>query len=445
MGKRSIVYIHCHDTGRCIQPYGCAMDTPNLLALAGEGVQFRQMHCAAPTCSPSRAALLTGQWAHSAGMFGLVNRGFELEQTGHHLAAWLGQQGYNTILSGVQHVVFDRNKIAYRHVLDNQWSPSLAIARDGLAALDADAARPFFADFGFFDTHHPLPVQNPEYDSDSILPPPPLPDIPEARRDMAGFKTGAKHFDEAVGAVLDGLRERGLLDNTLVICTTDHGIAFPGMKCSLTCHGTGVFCLMRLPGVIQPGSVSDALASQIDLFPTICALTGLEPPDWLQGKSLLPLLTGEREQVNEAVFAEVNYHCNYEPQRAVRTARYAYIRRYTEIGTAHRANCDESLTKEAFLRHGWGERTVDAEQLYDTFFDPTESHNLAGDARYAEVLRAMRARLDVWQAETADPILKGRITAFATNTPDGGVYVSDYEDVNTYDLWQRQKQPEGYA
>jgi len=78
MARPNILYLHSHDTGRTIQPYGHAVATPHLQRLADQGVLFRRAFCAAPTCSPSRAALLTGQCPHSSGMLGLAHRGFRL-------------------------------------------------------------------------------------------------------------------------------------------------------------------------------------------------------------------------------------------------------------------------------------------------------------------------------------------------------------------------------
>src|SRR5579884_4288160 len=103
--RPNILYMHSHDTGRYVQPYGYAIPTPNIQRLAEEGVLFRRAFCTAPTCSPSRASLLTGQYAHCCGMLGLVNRGFELAHPERHLAHTLRAAGYRTILMGVQHVV----------------------------------------------------------------------------------------------------------------------------------------------------------------------------------------------------------------------------------------------------------------------------------------------------------------------------------------------------
>src|SRR5688572_28793223 len=87
-----------------IQPYGYAVPTPRLQQLAEEGVLFRQAFCGAPTCSPSRAALLTGQSAHASGMLGLAHRGFLLNDPTQHLAYFLRSHGYTTVLTGMHHV-----------------------------------------------------------------------------------------------------------------------------------------------------------------------------------------------------------------------------------------------------------------------------------------------------------------------------------------------------
>jgi arylsulfatase A-like enzyme len=91
MTKPNILCIHSHDTGRYVQPYGNAIPTPYLQKLAQEGVLFRQAFCANPTCSPSRASLLTGQWAHSCGMGGLANRGWTLPVPVHLITHTLNQ------------------------------------------------------------------------------------------------------------------------------------------------------------------------------------------------------------------------------------------------------------------------------------------------------------------------------------------------------------------
>ncbi|MCB0172753.1 MAG: sulfatase-like hydrolase/transferase, partial [Anaerolineae bacterium] len=110
---RNILYLHSHDTGRYIQPYGHAVPTPHLQQLAEEGVLFRRAFSAAPTCSPSRACLLTGQSAHSNGMLGLAHRGFTLNDYHQHLVHTLRRAGYYSALVGIQHIAADTAAIGY--------------------------------------------------------------------------------------------------------------------------------------------------------------------------------------------------------------------------------------------------------------------------------------------------------------------------------------------
>src|SRR2546430_13383003 len=103
--RPNILYIHSHDTGRYVQPYGHAIATPHIQRLAEQGVLFRKAFSAAPTCSPSRAALLTGQAPHSSGMVGLAHLGFSLHDNHQHILHTLRGAGYQSVLVGMQHLV----------------------------------------------------------------------------------------------------------------------------------------------------------------------------------------------------------------------------------------------------------------------------------------------------------------------------------------------------
>lgn len=420
MERPNVLYIHSHDTGRYIQPHGHAIPMPAYQRFAEEGVLFRQNFCVGPTCSPSRAALLTGQTPHSCGQLGLAHRGFELQHPERHLAWTLRRAGYSTTLIGVQHVTRDPARTGYEQILTEERRAAGVTPRalEFLRTVPKD--RPFFLDVGFTETHrvfHPAdPARSAAEDGRYCLPPAPLPDTPETRQDVAEFKASARVLDDAVGQILDELAANGLADNTLVILTTDHGIAFPHMKCNLTDHGTGVLLIIRGPGGFNGGKVIDAMVSHLDVFPTVGDVAGIERPEWLQGDSLVPLATGEVEALHEALFAEVNYHVPYEPQRSARTDRWKYIRRYDEFGRPLLANCDDGLSKDVWLRYGWSDQDTVPEQLYDLVFDPQERHNVAGDARYGEVLTEMRGRLERWMAETDDPLLRGAIPL-----PEGAV------------------------
>ena len=226
--------------------------------------------------------------------------------------------------------------------------------------------QPFFLDVGFFEIlrefHTPGAAEDPRY----LEPPETVPDTPATRADMAGFKASARVLDSAVGEVLRALESSGQGDNTLVICTTDHGVAFPEMKCNLTNHGTGVMLIVRGPGGFQGGKACDSLISQIDLFPTICDLLEVRYPSWLEGRSLMPIIRGQKDQVNDEIFAEVNYHAAYEPKRRVRSSRWNYIRNYDPRHKPVLPNCDDGLSKTVWLDHGWKDRSVAPEKSFTT-------------------------------------------------------------------------------
>ncbi len=417
----NILYIHSHDTGRYVQPYGYAIPTPNIQRLAGQGVLFRQAFCAAPTCSPSRAALLTGQCAHSNGMIGLAHRGFSLRDYKQHILHTLRTVGYDSTLIGVQHVAKAPDIIGYDQIVKVQNNRVEHVAPAAVDFLNHAPSQPFFLSVGFSETHREFAAPGPTEDPRYCRPPHPIPDTPQTRQDMAAFKASARVFDQGVGAVLDALDTNGLTEDTLVICTTDHGIAFPGMKCNLTDHGIGVMLIMRGPG-FDEGLVCDAMVSHVDLFPTICEFLNIEPPVWLQGNSMVPLIRGEAEQINDEIFAEVTYHAAYEPQRAVRTRRWKYIRRFEDHCGPVLPNCDDSFSKDVWMQHGWRDRPVASEQLYDLIFDPNEAHNLADDSSMVPVLDEMRGRLDRWMHATDDPLLRGPVPAppgARVNDPDG--------------------------
>ncbi len=420
--KPNIIYLHSHDSGRYLQPFGHAVPTPNLQRLASEGVLFRRAFSAAPTCSPSRSALLTGQCPHRNGMLGLAHRGFSLNDYNQHILHTLRPAGYRSVLAGLQHIAADPKTIGFDEVLHPKSTAAANVAPGAVEFLGRADDAPFFLDVGFFETHREYPKPTPADDPRYTLPPAPIPDTPETRLDTAAYHASARNLDLAVGQILDAVDRNGLAGNTLVISTTDHGVAFPLMKCNLEDSGWGVSLIMRGPGGFSGGRVVDALISQLDVYPTLCDLAGVAHPAWLEGKSMLPVIRGDVKEINDEVFAEVTYHAAYEPKRAVRTSRWKYIRRYGDKHTPVLPNCDDGLSKSVWLEYGWGKMRLPEESLYDLIFDPNEQNNLVADAASATVLTEMRGRLDRWMRRTGDPLLNGPVPAphgAQINNPDG--------------------------
>ena len=115
------------------------------------------------------------------------------------------------------------------------------------------------------------------------------------------------------------------------------------------------------------------MVSHVDVIPTLCELADIPLPQWqLHGKSMVPLMVGKAASIREEVFGEVTYHAAYEPQCAVRTERYKYIRRFNGRTRRVLPNCDESRSKRYLLQRGWAEWDIAPEYLYDLVHDRWE-------------------------------------------------------------------------
>ena len=269
---------------------------------------------------------------------------------------------------------------------------------------------PFFAMVGFSETHRPFPqYDGPIHHIDRL---PYLPDDPDVRRDVASLNILVRRVDSIMGEILGALDETGVRDDTLVIFTTDHGIAFPGAKATLLEPGIEISLLMRGPGGFEGGRKVDAMLSNIDFLPTILDLCEIPIPSKVQGSSMLPLIEGELDKLHEEIFVEQTYHAAYDPMRGVRTERYKYIRSYEERPFWFPPNVDGGLSKEVVRKLGHFNRPRPAEMLFDLTSDPIERENLAGDPDCADLLQEMRSKVERWMRETDDPLSKGHVPPY---------------------------------
>ncbi|BBA50239.1 sulfatase [uncultured Fusobacterium sp.] len=425
----NVIYINTHDSGRMLSPYGYDIPTENLKKLAEDSVVFTNAFCAGPTCSPSRAALLTGTFPHQNGMLGLAQRGFSLYNPEKHLANFLKNNGYNTCLCGIQHeygwyLDLEKNglhNLGYKEIITTDSKP---FKKEELHLWDRNNAievvrwldnyneeKPFLLSFGMHSTHRPYPVEVAEFiDERYIVPPYPITNNEENRHDHAQYMTTAHYADENIKMIVDALKRNNLYENSIIIFTTDHGLALPFNKCNLTDTGIGVSLIMKVPNADSNGKVVDSLVSQIDVFPTLCELLKLNKPDYLEGKSFAEAFADNKAFLDEYIFAEVNFHTSYEPVRCVRTKRYKYIKYYDETwNKVNLSNMDESVPKDFLMNNGLKEKVKYREGLFDLYYDPTERNNLADDIKYKEILKNLRKVLLEKQIKTDDPILKGAL------------------------------------
>ncbi len=415
MRRWNIVFVITHDTGRHLGCYGRDAPTPNLDKLAEEGVKFTQAFCTAPQCSPSRASVLTGLVPHRHGLIGLAHRGFRLNPEVALLPHLLAQVGYTTFLFGVQHETSGNPQaLGYQHLAPVKSRSCRDVAPASVEFLSGDPPQPFFASVGFTETHRPFPKAS---ESPSAFVPAFLPDVPEVRQDVADLNESVRRVDEAVGAIIAALKRHRLWDNTLLVFSTDHGIAFPGAKATLFDPGIEIALLMHGPdSAFSGGKTVTAMVSNADLMPTFCEIAGAKLPPHLDGKkldgqSLLPLLEGKVARLHERLFVELTYHAAYDPMRGIRTERFKYIRSFADRPFWLPPNVDNGLTKDWYRqnRPEVFRKARPKEMLFDLHTDPLERRNLANDPAYASVLNELRTALERWMDETEDPLRHGHV------------------------------------
>jgi N-sulfoglucosamine sulfohydrolase len=224
------------------------------------------------------------------------------------------------------------------------------------------------------------------------------------RQEMASYQEGVKIMDEYMGRILYALEQYGLAENTLVILTTDHGIEFPGCKKTLTDQGIGVMLMMRGPHGFTGGRVIESLVSQLDIFPTLCSILGIERFPWLRGCDLMPIIRGEKESVRDEIFAEQTYHGTLEPLRCVRTERYKLVLRHSETGPLCR---HDGKSSNAMEEYGWYSRNLGKEEFFDLYLDPMEACNRIQDPACQPQIKDLRTRLNGWMTETGDSFPTG--------------------------------------
>lgn len=410
--RPNILVIIVHDLGTHLGCYGdSSVRSPNLDKLASEGVRMESHFGTAAYCSPARGSLFTGRYPHSNGLLGLVNLGWDLPESSVTIARSLGEAGYETFLFGMQHEKKDPSRLGFDHVgersLGSTCSKVAPLVTHFLDERGASDGRPFYARVGFSEVHRRYDGFSAER-ANEVNVPPFMKDTPGAREDLAMFHGSIEHMDSSVGEVLEALDRNGLRENTLVVFTTDHGIAFPRAKATIYDPGIHTTMLMRWPGGNLPeGRVFPEMVSGVDLSPTLHEAAGVEPPPGVQGRSYLGLLQGRNYEPRTEVFAGQNTAPD-DIKRGIRTARYKYIRNYDEGPTLRLpTDIETSLTRRDLGDEHLAPRP--AVELYDLESDPLEMVNLAGRPEMAAVEQDLASRLDRFQRETDDPILSGTI------------------------------------
>ncbi len=411
--------------------------TPTFDRIAAEGVSFRHAFVNSPSCTPSRAAMLTGMhpWMLQTGvhLWGALPASFDtytdaLEEAGY-LVGYSGKGWGPGYLAEARREDNPAGRIVVGDPPGRAWD-----SRDRVGTFEdflarRDDGQPFHFWFNTSEPHRPYEWQSGLSRGmrlEDVVVPPTLPDTEETRTDLADYYYEVEAFDAAAAELIAHLEEIDELDNTLVVMTGDNGMPFPRAKMTLYDLGTRVPLAVRWPARIgRRPRVVDDFVTLADLAPTFLEAVGLEPIAGMSAQSFLYALTAGRDGFVDGnrtrVFASIELHCGRYPMRSIRTAEYLYVRNYEPERPVN--VCADYWESEAGYSPTWisvlaleptsdmYRRIVGArppEELYDVAADPYQRDNVAAAPAYAEIRRMLAEELEAELRRTGDPRAEGR-------------------------------------
>lgn len=427
---------------------GSALRMPAIERVEREGLKFTHSFCAAPSCTPSRSAVLTGRqiWQVEEGgvLYGTLRPKYPvfthlLEDAGY----FVGNTGKTWGPGNWRAAGMTRPPCGLDFNARRVESPRPGIdARDYAANFDdflsaRKGGQPFFFWFGATEPHR-------VYEEgawkrlgkrlDDVEVPPFWPDTEVLRGDILDYCAEVEWFDAQLGRMLSSLERIGELDNTIVVVTSDNGMPFPRAKVNLYDWGIRMPLSIRWGAQLQGGRRVEEFVQHVDFAPTFLEAAGIRPPGGVTGKSLLPLFRAA-DPSRDCAFAGFERHtmCRPEgatyPVRAIRTGAHLYLRNFkperwptggsflssnkTEHGDVDACPAKTFMTapenRKKFGREyelSFGRRP--AEELYDLKTDPWQVRNLAADPSHAAVKKQLWSRLDSYLRSTGDPRIEGR-------------------------------------
>lgn len=472
--RPNILFAFGDDLGRYFRIYhtleggntpAALVKTPNADRLSEEGALFVNAHVCAPSSTPCRSALLSGQYFWRTGL-GAILQGAEwddnipsypllLQANGYHIGrtykVWYPGTPANAPYGGDKNTFekYGTDFCRFSQTVLQKTDPD-EIEREKQRLYDEvvgnfqqfldarpSSDTPFCYWWGPWNTHREwekgsgkkLWGINPDDLKGKM--PKSLPDVAEIREDFADYLGEIQAFDHALGLIIKKLEEIGELDNTVIVVSGDHGIpGFPRAKCNLYNFGTHVPLIIRYPPMVKAGRIIEDFVNLMDLAPTFLELGEIRPPKVMTGKSLVPILkadkSGQIDPKRTYVVTGIERHVAAAregnlpyPRRAITTSRYKYIRNFAPdrwpigcIGNRY-PDLDEGPTKNWFLANihneryqtevqlGFGKRPY--EELYDLERDPDEITNVAEDPAYSGIKRQLADLLDKELTESNDP------------------------------------------
>ena len=449
------------------------VELPYLSSLANDGVVFTNAYTPVPVCAPARSALISGLYpttlgTHNMRTYNAYNKDNQpsinipsyspLVTTGVKMfPEYLRSKGYYTTNNSKEDYNFKKT--------DGVWDESSSKAHWKNRLED----QPFFSVFNFGITHEsqiwkqgdkPLLI-DPE-----IVPVPPIfPNDKVIRKDIAVNYSNLMRLDSQLGEIIEQLKKEGLYEKSIIFFYADHGGPFPRYKRALYETGLKVPLIIKLPSYDKAGTRNNDFISFIDYAPTILSLSGIKPPDIMQGKAHLGKY--EVEEKDSFIFASSDrFDEQVDRLRAIRFKNYKYIRNYNpKISNALPVSYREQMPMMQYLNQlwktgelkpnnaAWFKTPKPKEELYDLENDPYELNNLAKKPILKDTLFFLREILNKWIVETNDlgeysekKLIKEwfpngeapKISPLKSKIANNKIYL-DHEDEGVSIVWKKAK------
>jgi len=412
--KPNMVFIIADDcTFRDVGCYGGQAKTPNIDKLATEGMLFTRCFQAAPMCSPTRHNIYTGIYPVKSGAYPNHTRVYPgVKSIVHHLQPL----GYRVTQTGKTHIG-PREAFPFENM--GGKNPDMGYI-DTLFKETAESKgeKPFCLFACSNEPHSPWDKGDASvYPPEKVKLPPYIVDTPEMRDAFSRYLAEITYYDGQVGEIVGLLDKHGLAGNTMVMVVSEQGNGFPFAK--WTCYENGLQSAMvvRWPGKVKAGAVTDAMVEYVDITPTFIDAAGGEPVAPVDGRSFLPVLRGESCSHKKYAYGImttkgiINGTPNY-PIRSVRDERYKLILnlkydvKFTNALTKSKefrsmvakAEAGDKAAKKLVHAYHWRPEV----EFFDLEKDPLEMKNLAGDLEYGEKIEELRGKLQAWMKEQGD-------------------------------------------
>jgi len=429
--RPNIVWLTVEDMSPWIGPYGDrTVPTPNLERLAREGVVFDNAFATSPVCAPSRSSLITGMFCTRIGTMQMRNGKPSEAAVAKNPDAYRDIPAYEGLPPPFVRCFPEHLRAAGYYCTNNSkkdyqfndpvtvWDESSSDAHWKNRGRD----QPFFAVFNFTGTHEsqafPAAVRRPRVVSPDDVPLPPFyPDTPQVRDALARTYNNIAAMDLWVGEHLQALTNATLLENTIVMFFSDHGVGLPRGKRSCFDTGLRVPLIVRSPDGSGAGSRDSRVVSLVDFGPTAMSLAGIDPDPRLDGTPFLGGFARERHDYRRGhAFANADrFDEVYDRTRSVSDGRYRYTRNFLPgipylIRNAFREQLPMMADLYALQEAGpqrpeqWQCAATQrpAEEFYDSAADPWEVTNLIDAPEHRERVAALRNHLDTWIQDTGD-------------------------------------------